>query len=103
MLQSRQYRTELIGRLDRWLDSASGSNARMTAEIGLPACRAVVAFGEERHADVIAELFPIRRILAHVRTLPARYDAGIGASSGARAGYMYLFGPMEARARAAGP
>ena len=27
---------ELIGRLDRWLDSASGSNARMTAEIGLP-------------------------------------------------------------------
>lgn len=45
----------------------------------------------------------LREILAHVRTLPARYDAGIGASSGARAGYMYLFGPMEARARAAGP
>jgi tetratricopeptide (TPR) repeat protein len=66
---------ELIGRLDRWLASASGSNARMTAEIGLPACRAVVAFGEERHADVIAELFPIRRILAHFGGSHAQRDA----------------------------
>lgn len=45
----------------------------------------------------------LREILAHVRSLPARYDAGIGASSGARTGYVYLFGPMEERARAAGP
>jgi hypothetical protein len=66
---------ELIGRLDRWLDAASGSNARMTAEIGLPACRAVVAFVEERHADVVAELFPIRRLLAHFGGSHAQRDA----------------------------
>lgn len=45
----------------------------------------------------------LREILAHVRTLPARYDAGIGTLTSAGGGYMYLFGPMEARARAAGP
>jgi mono/diheme cytochrome c family protein len=45
----------------------------------------------------------LREILAHVRTLPARYDAGIGAWTGARVGYVYLFGPMDERARAAGP
>lgn len=66
---------ELIGRLDRWLDSASGSNARMTAEVGLPACRAVVAFAEDRHADVVAELFPIRRVLAHFGGSHAQRDA----------------------------
>jgi tetratricopeptide (TPR) repeat protein len=66
---------DLIGRLDRWLDSASGSNARMTAEIGLPACRAVVAFVEDRHADVVAELFPIRRVLAHFGGSHAQRDA----------------------------
>jgi tetratricopeptide (TPR) repeat protein len=66
---------ELIGRLDRWLDSASGSNARMTAEIGLPACRAVVAFVEDRHADVVAELFPIRRVLARFGGSHAQRDA----------------------------
>lgn len=44
----------------------------------------------------------LRAILAHVRTLPQRYDFGIGASTGARPAYRYLFGPMEARARAAG-
>ena len=40
----------------------------------------------------------LRAILAHVRTLPQRYDLGIGASAGARPAYRYLFGPMEARA-----
>ena len=66
---------QLIGRLDRWLDSAGGSNARMTAEVGLPACRAVVAFAEQRHADVIAELFPIRRVFAHFGGSHAQRDA----------------------------
>ena len=56
---------ELVGRLTAWVPSASGSNAAMTAEIGLPACRAVVAFGEGRDGDVIAELLPIRRVLQH--------------------------------------
>ena len=51
----------VVQALDTWLDSAAGTNARMTSEIGLPACRAVVAFAEGRHADVVAELAPIRR------------------------------------------
>ena len=36
----------------------------MTAEVGLPACRSVLAHVEDRHADVVAELIPIRTILA---------------------------------------
>jgi hypothetical protein len=65
----------VIGTLDRWLDTASGTNARMTAEIGLPACRAVVAFGEGRDSDVIAELLPIRRVLQHFGGSHAQRDA----------------------------
>ena len=65
----------VVSVLDRWLDTASGTNARMTAEIGLPACRAVVAFGEERDGDVIAELFPIRRVLQHFGGSHAQRDA----------------------------
>jgi tetratricopeptide (TPR) repeat protein len=37
------------------------SNSKMTADVGLPAARAVVAFAEERHDDVVDELAPIRR------------------------------------------
>jgi tetratricopeptide (TPR) repeat protein len=65
----------VVGALDRWLDTASGTNARMTAEIGLPACRAVVAFGEQRDSDVIAELLPIRRVLQHFGGSHAQRDA----------------------------
>ena len=39
------------------------SNAMMTAEVGLPATRAVVAFAEDRHDDVVEALAPIRRNL----------------------------------------
>ncbi len=52
-----------------------GTNARMTAEIGLPACRAVLAFTEDRHADVVAELFPIRRVFQHFGGSHAQRDA----------------------------
>ena len=47
----------------------------MTAEIGLPACRAVLAFVEDRHDDVIAELMPIRRILNRFGGSHAQRDA----------------------------
>ena len=50
-------------RLAGWLPGGRGTNVRMTAEIGLPVCRAIVAFGEGRFDDVIAELQPIRRSL----------------------------------------
>ena len=60
---------------ERWLDGVGGSNARMTAEIGLPACRAVLAFVEDRHDDVITELMPIRRTLNHFGGSHAQRDA----------------------------
>jgi tetratricopeptide (TPR) repeat protein len=65
----------IVDRLDAWLPSASGSNAAMTAEIGLPACRAVIAFAEDRHDDVVAELLPIRRVLHHFGGSHAQRDA----------------------------
>jgi tetratricopeptide (TPR) repeat protein len=40
-----------------------GTNVAMTAEIGLPACRAIIRYAQERDADVVAELAPIRRVL----------------------------------------
>ena len=39
---------------------ASDSNRWMTEAVGLPACRAVIAFSEERYDDVLNELIPIR-------------------------------------------
>ena len=52
----------VIDRLSR--DVAAGSvdrsNVMMTAVVGLPASRAVLAFGEGRYGDVVAELAPIR-------------------------------------------
>jgi hypothetical protein len=65
----------LITDRERWLDGVGGSNARMTAEIGLPACRAVLAFVEDRHNDVIDELMPIRRTLNHFGGSHAQRDA----------------------------
>jgi tetratricopeptide (TPR) repeat protein len=41
----------------------AGTNVAMTAEIGLPASRAVVRFAQGRDDEVIAELAPIRRVL----------------------------------------
>ncbi len=65
----------LIETQQRWIETADGSNARMTAEIGLPACRAVLAFVEKRDDDVIAELLPIRRTLNHFGGSHAQRDA----------------------------
>ena len=65
---------ELVGRLATWLPTAAGSNAAMTGEIGLPTCRAVIAFAEDRHDDVVAELLPIRRVLARFGGSHAQRD-----------------------------
>jgi hypothetical protein len=66
---------DVIDRRGKWLERATGSNARMTSEIGLPACRSVLAFVEERYDDVIAELMPIRRIFDHFGGSHAQRDA----------------------------
>ena len=58
-----------------WLGhGGGGTNVAMTAEIGLPACRAVIAFAEDRHDDVVAELLPIRRVLQHFGGSHAQRD-----------------------------
>ena len=51
------------------------SNVHMTAAVGLPACRAVLAHVEDRHADVVDELMPIRTILARFGGSHAQRDA----------------------------
>ena len=38
-----------------------GSNAQMTRDVGLPLSRALVLFGEERHAEVVDILWPLRQ------------------------------------------
>jgi tetratricopeptide (TPR) repeat protein len=40
-----------------------GTNVTMTAEVGLPATRAVVRFAQGRYDDAVQELLPIRRTL----------------------------------------
>ncbi len=71
----REDLRNLLGSRERWLETAAGSNARMTAEIGLPACRAVLAFVEQRHDDVLTDLMPIRRVFGHFGGSHAQRDA----------------------------
>jgi hypothetical protein len=47
----------------------------MTAEVGRPACRAVIAFAEGRYDDVIGDLAPIRRIVNRFGGSHAQRDA----------------------------
>ncbi|MGD9705711.1 MAG: tetratricopeptide repeat protein, partial [Acidimicrobiia bacterium] len=65
----------VVRRLDTSLESASGTNARMTAEIGRSTCRAVIAFAEGRYADAIGDLAPIRRIVNRFGGSHAQRDA----------------------------
>jgi hypothetical protein len=66
----------VIARLERYVATAqSSSNVRMTAEVGLPACRAVLAHVEGRHGAVIAELAPIRTTLSRFGGSHAQRDA----------------------------
>ncbi|MCC3778591.1 tetratricopeptide repeat protein [Streptomyces sp. UNOB3_S3] len=48
-----------------WLEGAGAgtgvSNVAMTAAIGLPVCRALVAYGRGRYADTVDTLLPLRR------------------------------------------
>ncbi len=53
----------VVDRLDAYVKSGiGGSNVMMTATVGLPACRAIVAYGKGRYGDAVRELAPIRRI-----------------------------------------
>jgi hypothetical protein len=66
----------VISRLERYVTTtAPSSNVRMTAEVGLPACRAVLAHVEGRHGAVVAELAPIRTTLSRFGGSHAQRDA----------------------------
>jgi hypothetical protein len=47
----------------------------LTADVGLPVCSALLAFGEERYADVGDLLVPIRRIVHRFGGSNAQRDA----------------------------
>ncbi len=60
-------RTDDIRRILHTLEVRAGdddSNAALTREVGLPLVRALLAFAEERYADVVSLLLPLR-LVAH--------------------------------------
>jgi tetratricopeptide (TPR) repeat protein len=65
-------------RLDVMADSiaegAGPTNRAVTAEVGLPVARALVASAEGRHADVVADLWPVRPVLHHFGGSHAQRD-----------------------------
>lgn len=67
----------MILRLERYVHAATdrhASNAKMTEEVGLPACRAVLAYTEGRFGDVVDEVVPVRTILARFGGSHAQRD-----------------------------
>ncbi len=68
----------LVDRLDAYAVSgqaATVTNVGMTIDVGLPVCRAVLAFGEERYADSVTELLPIRNVVQRFGGSHAQRDA----------------------------
>jgi tetratricopeptide (TPR) repeat protein len=53
----------------------AGTIVRMASTIGLPACAAVLRFGQGRHDEVVSELLPIRRTLQIFGGSHAQRDA----------------------------
>lgn len=56
----------LIANRERWLQSQADetvSNVQMTRDIGLPICKAVLAFGRGQYTEVVSLLYPIRHRL----------------------------------------
>lgn len=64
-----------LARLTAGPATPAASNQAMTAAVGLPASRAVLAFAEGRHHDVLADLVPIRTSLARFGGSHAQRDA----------------------------
>jgi tetratricopeptide (TPR) repeat protein len=69
----------LVERMARYVNDAHGtaatrSNVAMTAEIGLPASQALVAYGKGDWSEVVARLAPIRRRLHHFGGSHAQRD-----------------------------
>lgn len=68
----------LIASRERWLANQPLehiSNVHMTRKVGLPVCRAILAFGRGQYDKVIEHLFPIRRHLYEFGGSHAQRDA----------------------------
>jgi hypothetical protein len=68
----------LVVSRDSFVASASDlslTNVAMTRDVGLPVCRALIAFGQGRYADVVAGLMPIRYTLQRGGGSHAQRDA----------------------------
>ncbi len=68
----------LVARLEAHVASGprpSVSNVAMTAEVGLPVCSAILAFGEGRYGEVVDLLHPIRKIVYRFGGSHAQRDA----------------------------
>ncbi|WP_276953606.1 tetratricopeptide repeat protein [Allomeiothermus silvanus] len=73
-----QEAEELIRSRERWLATYPPehlSNVRMTREVGLPVCKAVLAFGRGQYRRVVELLYPIRRRLHEFGGSHAQRDA----------------------------
>ena len=66
---------ERLAQLVAGPEGPGASNHSMTSVVGLPASRAVLAFAEGRHGDVLADLVPIRAHLARFGGSHAQRDA----------------------------
>jgi len=65
-----------VARLERWTASApTGTNAMMTTDVGLPACRSVVSFAKGRYDETVADLLPRRRYFQRFGGSHAQRDA----------------------------
>jgi hypothetical protein len=61
VLAGRDRESErLIADLEWTLKNGAGINVMMTRDVGLPVCRAIRAFGQQRYDDAIALLEPVR-------------------------------------------
>lgn len=73
-----QDAVELIASREEWLTMphpASLSNVQMTRDIGLPVCKAILAFGRGEYGWVVELLYPIRRRLHEFGGSHAQRDA----------------------------
>lgn len=66
----------LVKDRENWVTSAPAvSNRWMTAEIGLPVCRALIAYGRHDHAAAVEHLLPVRHRLNDFGGSHAQRDA----------------------------
>jgi tetratricopeptide (TPR) repeat protein len=63
VLANREHEAdELISSMEATVKQDCGTNAMMTRDVGLPVCRAMRAFGQERYEEVVSLIEPVRDI-----------------------------------------